>query len=215
MTKRSSIIMLLFSLAFTGAVHAQKTIDLFNGRDLSNWNLFVDKGKLSAEEVFTVKDGVIHCVGNPFGFMYTKETYKNFRLHVEWRWPEKKSNSGIFLFVQEPAKLWPNAIECQLHAGDAGDFVLLGGSDLKEFVLPKGEKRPDFPVIAKKAPSNEMEPGEWNNADIICKNGNITVYINGTLQNKGSKPMYKEGHIALQSEGGEVEFRNVRLTPEE
>lgn len=188
-------------------------IDLFNGKDLRNWNLFVDKGDLTADQVFTVKDGVIHCVGKPFGYMYTKETFQNFQLHVEWRWPEEPANSGIFLFVQDGEKLWPHAIECQLHAGDAGDFVLLGGSDLKEFKLAEGEQRPAFPVVTKKKVSNEKPTGQWNSADITCKNGKITVIINGTHQNTGSKPVYKKGHIALQSEGGPVEFRNVQLTP--
>jgi Domain of Unknown Function (DUF1080). len=51
--------------------------------------------------------------------MYTKEKYSNFILDVEWRYPVEATNSGIFLFVQDGEKLWPNAIECQLHAGDA------------------------------------------------------------------------------------------------
>ena len=115
--------------------------------------------------------------------------------------------------MQDPDKLWPNAIECQLHAGDAGDFVLLGGSDIKEFQVEKGQERPAFPVVKKFNDSNEMKAGEWNNADITCDKGNITVYINGTLQNKGTKSAKKIGYIGLQSEGGPIQFRNVRLTP--
>jgi hypothetical protein len=34
-----------------------QVVKLFNGKDLSNWNLFVDKGGASAQEVYTVKDG--------------------------------------------------------------------------------------------------------------------------------------------------------------
>ena len=43
------------------------------------------------------------------------------------------------------------------------------------------------------------------------KNGVITVYINGELQNIGTNKV-KEGYIALQSEGNDVEFRSVVLT---
>ena len=43
------------------------------------------------------------------------------------------------------------------------------------------------------------------------KDGVITVYINGLYQNTGTNKV-KEGHIGLQSEGKEVEFRNVTLT---
>lgn len=66
--------------------------------------------------------------------MYTKQKYSNYKLHVEWRWPDgKEANSGIFLLIEDLKSPFPNGIECQLHAGDAGDFVLLGGSDLAEY----------------------------------------------------------------------------------
>ncbi len=201
-----------FILVSSLSVHAQKTIDLFNGQDLNNWGFVLQDNKPN-NGIFSAKDGIIHITGTPFGYMYTKEKYSNFRLHIEWRWPQEASNSGIFLFVQDDNKVWPNAIECQLKAGNAGDFVLLGGSDIVEFKTKPGEERPAFPVVKNFNPTPEMAVGEWNNAEIICKDGSITVYINGVLQNKGTKSMHKSGHIGLQSEGKDIQFRNVRLTP--
>ena len=190
-----------------------KTIDLFNGVNLKGWGFVLDGNSKQPEEVFTVKDGVIHITGAPFGYMYTNDKYENFHLHVEWRWDKgEATNSGIFLYVQDDNKVWPNAVECQLCAGKAGDFVLLGGSDLAEFKVEKGKQRPPFPVVPKMRESSEMKTGEWNNADVTCNKGNITVYINGVLQNKGSKSMHKSGRIALQSEGKDIQFRNVRIT---
>ena len=152
--------------------------------------------------------------GKPFGFMYTENKYSNFRLHVEWKYPIEGSNSGIFLFLQEPTKeLWPNAVECQLCSGRAGDFVLLGGSDVSEYKAPEGKPRPKFPVVERFVKERENPVGEWNSADIICKDGNIEVYINGALQNIGTKSAHSKGYIGLQSEGGDILFRNVRLTP--
>ena len=113
--------------------------------------------------------------------------------------------------VQDGEKTWPNAIECQLCAGDAGDFVLLGGSDIAEFRLQPGETRPAFPVVKKKQESSEKSAGEWNEMDITCRDGNIEVVVNGVLQNQGSQSLHKKGYIGLQSEGGPLEFRNVRL----
>ena len=201
-----------FVLASSFSLHAQKTIDLFNGKDLSNWGFVLQDNKTDAD-VFSVKDGVIHVKGTPFGYMYTKEKYSNFNLHVEWRWPGEASNSGIFVFVQNENQVWPNAIECQLKAGNAGDLVLLNGSDIAEFKTNPGEERPKFPVVKGFNPSPEMAPGEWNNANIICINGFISVYINGVLQNMGTNSLHKSGNIALQSEGKDIQFRNVRLTP--
>ena len=97
------------------------------------------------------------------------------------------------------------------QAGRAGLFVLLGGSDLVEYQQRPGEERPFFPVVKNVNPSSEKPAGEWNEANIFVKDGVITVYINGVYQNTGTNKV-KEGHIGLQSEGKEVEFRNVTLT---
>lgn len=188
-------------------VSAQKTHKLFNGKDLNNWNFVVDKNAVPAEQVFGIQNGVIHIKGQPFGYMYTKEKYSNYKLHVEWRWPDGASNSGIFLLIADPKNPFPNGVECQLHAGDAGDFVLLGGSELAEFEGP----RPEFPVVKKAHDSSEKPVGEWNEANIFVKNGVITVYINGVYQNTGTNKV-KEGFVGLQSEGHDVQFRNVTLT---
>ncbi len=188
-------------------VSAQKTHKLFNGKNLNNWNFVVEKNAVPAEQVFGIQNGVIHIKGQPFGYMYTKEKYSNFKLHVEWRWPDGASNSGIFLLIADPKNPFPNGIECQLHAGDAGDFVLLGGSELAEF---EGT-RPEFPVVKKAHDSSEKPVGEWNEANIFVKNGVITVYINGVYQNTGTNKV-KEGFVGLQSEGHDVQFRNVTLT---
>jgi len=200
-------------LAIVSTPVKAQTIDLFNGSNLDGWGFVLNDDSKKPEDVFKVQNGVIHITGNPFGYMYTLNKYDNFLLHVEWRWPQEATNSGIFLFVQSENKVWPNAVECQLKAGDAGDFVLLAGSDLAEFVTKEGERRPAFPVVKKLAASSEMAVGEWNTAVIVCQNGDITVFINGVMQNKGTKSMHKTGHVALQSEGKDIQFRNVRLTP--
>ena len=62
-------------LCFGSDASAQKTTKLFNGKDLSGWNFVVDKNSVPAEQVFSVKDGVINITGQPFGYMYTKEKY--------------------------------------------------------------------------------------------------------------------------------------------
>ena len=195
-----------------------QTIDLFNGKDLNNWNFVVDKNQLPASDIFKVNKNAIHITGTPFGYMYTKDTYSNFKLHVEWKWLKEATNSGIFLFVHPDKKsnpdfVWPNGVECQLSAGDAGDFVLLNGADIKEFVVGDGKKRPAFPIVKKYKESVEMPVGEWNNAEITCQSGEIIVYINGVLMNKGTGSLHKSGHIGLQSEGKDILFRNIRLTP--
>ena len=192
---------------------------LFNGKDLSNWEFVVDNdGRMGLEpnvvlpgnQVYTVQDGVIMVEGT-LGYMYTKKKYRNYTLNVEWAWVDEPTNSGIFVIIEETKNPFPNGIEVQLANGNAGDFVLLGGSDLIEYQVPEGRNRPAFPVMRKREASNEKAGGEWNKAKIIVNEGVITVYINDVLQNVGTNRV-KEGHIGLQSEGKRIKFRNVTVT---
>ena len=187
--------------------------NLFNGVDLSNWEFVVADDSLSGDQLFTVSDGVILIQGAPFGYMYTKKSYRNYTLHVEWSWVDEPTNSGIFLIIEETTSPFPKGIECQLKAGSAGDFVMLGGSNMIEYQQPEGQNRPRFPIIPKREASSEKEPGEWNKAKIVVHEGVIAVYINDVLQNVGTNPV-KEGHIGLQSEGKRIQFRNVTLVQE-
>ena len=205
------LVVMAFVLFCTANISAQKPEKLFNGKNLSSWNFVVENNTEPAGQVYSVKNGVIHIKGAPLGYMYTKEKYTDFILHVEWRWAEGASNSGIFVIIEDPKNPFPNGIECQLAAGNAGDFVLLGGSDLAEFKQEQGQPRPNFPVVKKKNTSSEKPAGEWNKADITVKGGVITVFINDVYQNTGTNKV-TTGHIGLQSEGKAIQFRNVTLT---
>ncbi|MDR3251655.1 MAG: DUF1080 domain-containing protein [Tannerella sp.] len=207
---RRIILLIITVLSFTVASYSQ-TVDLFNGKDLSNWNFVVADDKAAAKDVYSVQDGVILIKGTPLGYMYTKEKYSNFVLELEWSWVGGPSNSGIFLLIEEASNPFPKGIECQLHAGSAGDLLCLSGADLEEYVQEAGQERPAFPSVKKREPSNEKPVGEWNKAKVEIRDGKITVHINGTLQNVGTNKT-KTGHIGLQSEGGPIKFRNVKIT---
>lgn len=185
---------------------------IFNGKNLSNWNFVVENDAVPGDQVFTVKDGLISIKGEPLGYMYTKEKYANYTLELEYKWAVEATNSGIFILIEDPSNPFPKGIECQLAAGKAGDFVLLAGSDMKEYTLPEDvTERPKFPVIQKKQPSSENPTGEWNKVKITVQDGVVNVYVNDVHQNTGTG-LVKEGNIGLQSEGKEILFRNVVLT---
>ncbi|HUX95841.1 MAG TPA: DUF1080 domain-containing protein [Bacteroidales bacterium] len=183
-----------------------ETVQLFNGKDLSNWTFFLKDQSVDPNKVFTVKDGVIHITGDPFGYMRTKEKYSDYRLHVEWRWPQEATNSGVFVHGQEPDAIWLKCIECQLMAGNAGDFVCMNGADMTEHT-DKSKW-----VVAKMAASSEKPVGEWNIMEVNCKGNSIEVNVNGVLQNKGTNVNVSSGSICLQSEGKDIQFRNVFIT---
>jgi len=180
-------------------------IKLFNGNDLSNWVFYLRDPSVDPASVFTVRNGVIHITGDPFGYMRTKDVYSDYKLHVEWRYPGELSNSGVFVHAQTPDTIWLKCFENQLKAGSAGDFVCMNGAKMNEM---KNNSR----VVTKMAESSEKPAGEWNTMEVICKANTIEVSVNGTLQNKATGISDSKGHICLQSEGKDIEFRNVYLT---
>jgi hypothetical protein len=183
-----------------------ETIRLFNGKDLNNWAFQLKDPLVDPAKVFYVQNGVIHITGNPFGYMRTKESYSEYVLNVEWRWPSEATNSGVFIHAQLPDTIWLKCFECQLKAGSAGDFVCMNGADMNE------RKDKSVRSVKKLAESSEKPAGEWNVMEVTCSANTITIYVNGVLQNKATGISASSGSICLQSEGKDIEFRNVFLT---
>ncbi len=213
-TLKLTTLLIITILSFTNVFFAQdktkvsgeKQTQLFNGKDLNNWVFYLKDPAVDPAKVFTIQNGVIHIKGDPFGYMRTKAGYEDYKLHVEWRYPTEATNSGVFVHAQPPDTIWLKCIECQLKAGSAGDFVCMNGADMTE--------RTDKTKMSVKklAESSEKPVGEWNTMEVICKGNTIEVSVNGTLQNKGTNLNVVKGSICLQSEGKDIEFRNVNIT---
>lgn len=196
------------------ACKTDNKVMLFNGETLDNWNIFVSSSDVKPDELFHVEDGMIHTTGKPHGYIRTKEIFSNYKLHVEWRWTEEPTNSGVLLHVSGQDMIWPLAIECQLMHEHAGDLVLIGkgaGITVKDstYLIVSEENR--FNVLAKFDQLSENPAGEWNSSDITSQDGNLEVIVNGVLQNKGEDMTLTEGNILLQSEGSPMQFRNIYL----
>jgi len=186
------------------AAEPYDTLQLFNGVDLNDWTIVLKDSLADPETTFFVKDGHIYTSGDPFGYIRTKEGYSDYRLLVDWRWVDEPGNSGVFLHIQND-DIWPICLECQLMNQKAGDLVCFPGFDFKEHV--NKEKL----AVGKYEESSENPAGEWNTYDIRVNGDSVSIYVNDVLQNIATQTNYKEGYIALQSEGAPVEFRNVFL----
>ena len=183
----------------------ERETQLFNGKDLTGWSFsLAPDSEVAADSVFGVKDGVITIAGQPFGYMITDGTYSNYKLHVEWRWVDEPANSGIFVLAEPGDGLWPRCAEVNLMAGRAGDMIASGGSSFEE--LKEGI------FLRSTVESAEKPAGEWNTMEVVCKGNFIQAYVNGVLMNEAHFDR-TEGRIALQSEGGPLEVRNVFITP--
>jgi hypothetical protein len=189
---------------------------VFNGKDLENWNVFVSEPDVAPGDVFWVEDGMIHTSGKPDAYIRTKETYSNYKLHVEWKWTEEPTNSGVLLHVRDEDRIWPLCIECQLQNQKAGDIVCIGkgsGITIKDSTYLVTSEEDRYIIIGKFEKVSENPAGEWNKYDITSLDGDLEVVVNGVLQHTGTDMTLTSGNIALQSEGSPMQFRNVYLKP--
>lgn len=191
----------------------KKTI-LFNGENLDNWSIYTGNADVNPESVFWVEDGILNTSGEPFGYLRSKESYSNYKLHVEWRWPGEPTNSGVLIHVQGDDRIFPHCIEAQLMHGKAGDIVLMGagaGVTVKDSAFMVSSNERFYMSIPKFEDSSEKAPGEWNSYDITSVDGNLELVVNGVVQHSATELTMNEGNIALQSEGSPLQFRKVYL----
>jgi hypothetical protein len=196
-----------------------RPVDLFNGKDLAGWQAYLVDPNVAMESVWSVRDGLLVCKGEPVGYLYTKKQFTSFHLVVEWRWaPETKpGNSGVLMRINGEPRAVPRAIEAQLKSGSAGDLygfhgMKINGDPARTKETATHELLGHFIGVAK-IEGNEKQPGEWNRYEITLKGPSLKVLVNGKLLNEARECDVLPGHVGLQSEGGEIHFRRVQLTP--
>lgn len=185
------------------------SIALFNGKNMEGWSHFLSQGA-AMDEVWTVKDGVIICKGQPAGYICTEKEYKNFILRLQWRFnPETKraGNSGVLFRKTGPDKVWPRCLEAQLMSRNAGDFWVIDNFPVKTVAERTNGRN------AKKTHCAENPVGEWNEYEIIVDKGDVTLIVNGEVLNTATDAEEVAGTICLQSEGVEIQFRRIELIP--
>jgi hypothetical protein len=198
----------------TAGVTDEGWIKLFNGKDFTGWTKFLDpSSKVSPEKIWKVEGDTIACEGSVYGYLITTKEYENYVLKVQWRWGEKVArpprNSGVFVHVTGPDKIWPKSVEAQLMADHAGDIWLVDNFKLKVDPARRDPKIARHYYRLKDHVENKV--GDWNQYEITCKGDTIKLVINGQMVNEGTEAEITKGKILLQSEGAEIYFRNVEL----
>jgi hypothetical protein len=184
-------------------------MDLFNGKDFSGWT-FCLRSNTPPADTFAVSNGLMHCTGQPYGYVRTEKSFRDYKLTVEWRFVKvapHADNSGVFVHVQGADKVWPHCIENQGQHHHQGDFIFMGGA------MYKGTNGLKQGSIKMKGPTNEKEAGEWNTYEVICRGDTVKNYVNGKLMNQVEGANTSSGAIAMQSEGGEWELRKIYVEP--
>jgi hypothetical protein len=172
-----------------------KSIELFNGRDLTGWKPRYPEKKHG----WRVRENALVNFepGNDF---VTEQKFSDFKLHTEFRYP-KDSNSGIYLRGRYEVQIEDNY-------GRAPSSHEISG--VYGYLTPR--------INAAK------KPNEWQSMDITLVGRHVTVVLNGqevihqqeipgitggALDSDEGGP----GPVMLQGDHGQVEFRKLTLIP--
>jgi hypothetical protein len=176
---------------------------LFNGKDLAGWKPSSD----ALKGAFSVAGGAIATTGKPAGYLRTEAQYTNYVLRCQLR-HHADCNGGVLVRVHGQDKVWPDSIECQGEKNSMGDIWNIG-----EFPMKVDPQRTKGRQTVKLHPSNERPVGQWNDYEIYLNKGDLVIKVNGLVQNIATECKEIPGHIALQSEGGALDYRNIVLVP--
>ena len=219
------IILTSFSLSLFAQEDYQKSLSLFNGKDLSGWHMDVPEldDKPDGVVPFIVRDGLLVSLGTPGGHLITDRPYENYKLELEYRFAGEPGNCGVLVHASIPRALYemfPQSLEVQMQHEHAGDFwCIVEDVKVPDMVKRRGPEEKWGIVEGKNrrvenlTDGSEKPLGEWNNMIIHCVDREIKVWVNGDMVNHGYDCTAIKGQIAIQAEGSEVEFRKILLTP--
>ena len=204
-----------------GPVKAEGAIDLLASKNLDDWDFFLNDGAKKEDIWSFTEEGTLYCKGVPMGYLCTKKDYRDFKLTVQWRWPEgvEPTNSGILMRINGQPKALPRCVEAQLAFGNAGDIWTFHNMELEGYDKARFTHNTPGRVLTgeargvKKLVNAERPAGRWNTYEILCQDETLVISVNGTIVNWTKDLEDVAGKIAFQSEGGPIEFRNAVLTP--
>lgn len=186
-------------------------VPLFNGRDLHGW-----VSVTCAPDTWTVVDGMIHTTGKPICELRTDRMYENFVLELDYKHLTPGGNSGVFIWgdaLTARGEPFVRAIEVQVLDGqNTANYTSHGDV----FAIHGAKMTPDRPHPAgwmRCLPSERRArpAGEWNHYRITARDGTIKLAVNGKEVSGGYDITPRKGYVHLESEGGEVLFRNLRI----
>lgn len=175
---------------------------------------------------------ILHIDRGPTGLIRSMKAYENFILEMEWRHLTEapsagggkgtSGNSGLLIchgaFPKTGGPYPPEGHEVQVCNLGNGDWYTSHG-DL--FTLPgtNSQAIPDPRFAVSHACGHRSMPvafhgsktGEWNKVRITCVDGTLQQEVNGALVTSLYRISPRKGYMSFESEGGAVEFKNMRL----
>jgi hypothetical protein len=221
--RRTAVIMLSFvaSTACLPVVHSQTGDGAFDTYEKITGGFRAFHGDTFPFSKWVCEGGVLHSIKGRRVDLITREEYEDFELELDWK-VASGANSGILYGVSEAGTetFWSGP-EMQINDDPNhpdGLQAITSAGALYDLIPPNDLKR--------------LKPtGEYNHVRIVSHGGHVEHWLNGAKileydwdssairdaigrTKFATAPLFmkhRKGHIALQSEGDEVWFRNIRI----
>jgi hypothetical protein len=153
---------------------------------------------------------------------------------------DKKRDSGLLYFAVgrhgADYGAWMRSQEFQIEEGNSGDYWGVAGAledipsvkNADNYVYDAAGEMLTFSATSKtgrhcvKRGDAENPTGEWNTLDLYCYKGTSVHVINGKVMmvlynsrqlDKGKEAPLTKGKIQIQSEGAEVFYKDIKISP--
>jgi len=186
----------VFLTSATALVAGPKLKPIFNGKDLSGWE--VPDGNDEAGWYKAV-EGVLKIQSGPKkkgSILWSKKKYRNFVVEFEFRMGEGRVDSGVHVRTKD-----------QIQIGISGS--LNRDMTCSPYIPGKG-----YPVEAKNI-KKLLRPKDWNTMRIQAIGKEYTVWLQGEkVMTYKSDSAIDEGPIGIQLHGGRnmaIDYRKLKL----
>jgi len=198
-------LIILIALAPALSAKDKGWVTLYNGKDLTGWQ--------TTGNWLPQKDGSLLIQPREgekgwqrySAYLWSKKKYKDFVLHVEYKYPPK-GNSGIHFRVGDLKNPVNTGIEAQVL--DSFGKKKVGHHDHGGIIRTVGASK-----------NMSKKPGEWNTMIVTCKGHHLKVQLNGEqivdiqLDKTPMKDRPLQGYIGFQDHGqpNNLHFRNIKI----
>ena len=208
----SALALVFVTLSASGAVNAQSTPGLFDGKSLKGWHRVAGTADYKVENGAIVGTTVLNS-GNTF--LVTDKEYGDFILELDTKIESKLSNSG----VQTRSHFDP--------AGHDGKGLVYGRqfeidpSDRKWSggIYDEGRRDWLYPLDLHEKAKDVFKVGEYNHIRIECIGNEMRTWINGvaiadvvdTVDSKGFIGLQVHAVTKEEQAGKKVYFKNLHI----
>ncbi|MBO5471980.1 MAG: DUF1080 domain-containing protein [Bacteroidales bacterium] len=183
---------------------AGKTVSLFNGKDLTGWELFGSmRVSVDNEGNLVTQNGE----DLQYGYLGTREYYKDFDLTVEFK-QESNGNSGLFFHSFVHGGYESNVVngwQCEVapKGNDTGGIYESYG---RGWLVQIPDEKEDI-----------LKEGQWNTLRLRVEGDKVQTWLNGQpmIEIEDELIGSKTGRIMLQIHDGNnitVKWKNFNLT---